>query len=124
MTVSAACTLSQSMKKTLDRRCWPYLAQIVIKVAFITTSSIAQFSSGCPCRGTATFADSRAQRLVKKINFISTAGSKRTPNPAGWEAYDGSPYTRERGYGWTETSPICYAADGGPDGAISPSVEA
>lgn len=36
----------------------------------------------------------------RKINFIAANYSNRTANPAGWEAYGGSAYTRERGYGW------------------------
>jgi hypothetical protein len=39
------------------------------------------------------------QALRKRINFIAK-GKQRTPNPPGWEAYDGSIYTKERGYGW------------------------
>jgi len=53
----------------------------------------------------------------KRINFISIT-ENRTPNPPGWAAYDGSPYTRERGYGWTKTLADFLAADGGPDGSI------
>jgi hypothetical protein len=56
--------------------------------------------------------------LRKKINFISTHDKKRTPNPAGWEAYDGSVYTKERGYGWVTKLTGFYAADGGPDATI------
>ena len=70
-------------------------------------------------------ADSRRDRQVgydgtfrKRINFISTR-ERRTPNPAGWEAYDGSPYNRERGYGWTPTLTDFLAADGGPDGLVN-----
>jgi hypothetical protein len=40
------------------------------------------------------------QPLRKRINFISTVGKRRTPSPPGWEEYDGSIYTKERGYGW------------------------
>ena len=59
----------------------------------------------------------RGAEPVKKINFVSTSGSKRTPNPPGWEAYDGSPYTRERGYGWLSVTDLL-TSDGGPDGPI------
>jgi hypothetical protein len=38
--------------------------------------------------------------LQKKINFISAIAKHRTPNPAGWDAYNGSVYTEEKGYGW------------------------
>jgi hypothetical protein len=37
--------------------------------------------------------------LRKRINFIAARG-RPTSNPPGWEAYDGSIYTDERGYGW------------------------
>jgi hypothetical protein len=37
--------------------------------------------------------------LWKRINFIAATG-RRTQNPPGWEAYDGSNYTEERGHGW------------------------
>ena len=59
----------------------------------------------------------RGAEPVKQINFVSTSGSKRTPNPPGWEAYDGSPYTRERGYGWLSVTDLL-TSDGGPDGPI------
>ena len=48
-------------------------------------------------------------RYVKKINLVyrpvqdehlKTALNQRTPTPPGWDAYDGSVYTVERGYGW------------------------
>jgi hypothetical protein len=39
------------------------------------------------------------QPLHKRINFIAVE-NQRTSNPSGWEAYDGSVYTKERGYGW------------------------
>ena len=40
------------------------------------------------------------QPLRKRIDFISTKRSQRTPSPPGWEPYDGAVYTPERGYGW------------------------
>ena len=39
------------------------------------------------------------QPVHKRINFIAV-GNQRTSNPPGWEVYDGSVYTKERGYGW------------------------
>jgi len=56
--------------------------------------------------------------LRKKIDFVATSARKRTPNPAGWEAYDGSVYTKERGYGWISQLTGFHAADGGPDVTI------
>jgi hypothetical protein len=43
--------------------------------------------------------------LHKRINLISAA-QPRTPNPPGWEPYDGSVYTEVRGYGWLSDRPI------------------
>ena len=39
--------------------------------------------------------------VSKRINFVSKR-EERTANPPGWEAYDGTPYTKSRGYGWLE----------------------
>jgi hypothetical protein len=48
-------------------------------------------------------------RYVKKINMVyrplkdehrKTVLNQQTPTPQSWEAYDGSVYTPERGYGW------------------------
>jgi hypothetical protein len=48
-------------------------------------------------------------RYAKKINLIhrpiqgehlKTIHNQQTPTPQGWEPYDGSVYTAERGYGW------------------------
>src|ERR1043165_1438716 len=58
--------------------------------------------------------------IRKQINFVSRT-QNRTPNPAGWEAYDGAPYTADRGYGWTQKGTDFLAVDGGPDGLINPS---
>lgn len=55
--------------------------------------------------------------LRRRINFIAIT-ENRTPSPAGWEAYDGSPYTRERGYGWAQGLTDFLASDAGPDGSI------
>lgn len=57
------------------------------------------------------------QSFYKKINLISTSGKKRTPNPPGWEEYDGSPYTKERGYGWLSDVPVT-GLDGGGVGKM------
>jgi len=56
--------------------------------------------------------------LPKKINFIAAKDNKGTPNPAGWEAYDGSVYAKERGYGWTSQLTGFYAGGGGEDKVI------
>ncbi len=54
--------------------------------------------------------------LRKRINLIAAA-QPRTPNPPGWEAYDGSVYTEARGYGWLTNLPI-RGRDRGERGAI------
>ncbi len=41
----------------------------------------------------------RMRGIIKKINFV-VKGSRMTPNPEGWEEYDGSIYSGSRGYGW------------------------
>ena len=51
----------------------------------------------------------------KKINFI--APDNHTPNPSGWEAYDGAVYTKERGYGWLPPLPD-EPFDIGPDAEL------
>jgi hypothetical protein len=56
--------------------------------------------------------------LHKKINLIDAKHKRPWPNPAGWEAYDGSVYTPERGYGWTTQLSGFYAGGGGEDHAI------
>ena len=43
---------------------------------------------------------SHFKKVHKKINFLPNVKRRRTPNPAGWEAYDGTVYNSERGYGW------------------------
>lgn len=56
--------------------------------------------------------------LKKRINFVSTRGKELTPNPPGWEAYDGAVYSQERGYGWVSPLTGFHASDGGEDGKI------
>jgi hypothetical protein len=53
-------------------------------------------------------------RFHKKINFIDPRSEKPSPNPPGWEAYDGAVYTKERGYGWLPEVPD-EPFDVGPD---------
>jgi hypothetical protein len=65
-------------------------------------------------------------RYAKKINFLyrpaqdehlKTALNQQTPTPNGWESYDGSIYTPERGYGWL-TDLRGYGRDRGIDGMV------
>jgi hypothetical protein len=37
--------------------------------------------------------------IKKKINFV-VKSNRRTPNPEGWDEYDGEIYNPKRGYGW------------------------
>ena len=54
--------------------------------------------------------------LHKKINFVFSK-NRKTPNPAGWDEYDGSIYNPERGYGWL-TDLSGKGRDRGADAAI------
>lgn len=61
---------------------------------------------------------------VKKINLVYSTGrnertfyNHQTPTPEGWEPYDGSMYTRERGYGWL-TDLLGYGRDRGGRGTL------
>ena len=56
--------------------------------------------------------------LHKRLNLVDPKQKRPSPNPAGWEAYDGSVYTQERGYGWTTQLSGFYAGSGGEDKAI------
>jgi hypothetical protein len=56
------------------------------------------------------------QPLRKRINFVAM-GKQHTPTPHEWEAYDGSVYTEERGYGWL-TDLSGSGRDRGVDGEI------
>ena len=56
--------------------------------------------------------------LHKRLNLVDPKQKHPSPNPAGWEAYDGSMYTQERGYGWTTQLSGFYAGGGGEDKAI------
>lgn len=55
------------------------------------------------CIGRQAIDDSEITRysrlFQKKINFVF-ARNRCTPNPEGWEEYNGSIYNPERGYGW------------------------
>jgi hypothetical protein len=63
-------------------------------------------------------ASSYAQQKLAhhKINLVDVT-RRRTPNPPGWEEYDGSRYTKERGYGWL-TDLGGQGWDGGGTGAM------
>jgi hypothetical protein len=54
----------------------------------------------------------------KRINFIDPKVKKPSSNAAGWEAYDGSIYTQERGYGWIPQLTAFHEGGGGLDGVI------
>jgi hypothetical protein len=58
--------------------------------------------------------------LRRKIDFISTKRSQRTPSPPGWEAYNGAVYTPERGYGWLIDLAGCCGDKGGVGKMILP----
>ena len=52
-----------------------------------------------PAKVAAELPQWQLQAIHRQINFV-LKGKRRTPNPAGWEEYDGAVYTQERGYGW------------------------
>lgn len=77
-----------------------YLARIIAAGVYVVIAALlgSELHVLAEVSQTSTFRDQAAVR--KKINFIAATERERTPNPAGWEAYDGSVYTQERGYGW------------------------
>ncbi len=69
---------------------------------FITL--VVMLQTGMPSGGSFTARTSASFRqskpfLIKRINLV-VVGRRRTPNPEGWEEYDGSIYNSKRGYGW------------------------
>jgi hypothetical protein len=59
----------------------------------------------------------QATSLHKKINFVFP-DKRISPNPDGWEAYEGAVYSVERGYGWLPEVPR-EGGDGGARGSIT-----
>jgi len=92
-------------------------SKIGAAIVFITSATVS-FDSHALAKQAQNSTIRENSHFVKRINFISTTGSNRTPNPERWEAYDGSPYTQERGYGWYPNLSGLHTADGGPDGLI------
>jgi hypothetical protein len=68
----------------------------VISVVFIFSCSIV-VNAIAESAGVLSHAGQRP--IHYKINLIDVK-QRRTPNRPGWEEYDGSRYTKERGYGW------------------------
>ena len=99
-------------------RKWRPLARILAPAFYVVIVTLL----GAPVPAHAEAAQlstAHGQELLrKKINFISTYDKKRTPNPAGWEVYDGSVYTQERGYGWVAQPSDFHASDRGQDTPI------
>ena len=90
------------------------LPRVVLIVAFLSWAHVS-FSYYAPLvRGVRKRSDNRLDvdpgvDYKRKIDFvyrpiegehIKTPPIKLTPTPPGWEVYDGSVYTPERGYGW------------------------
>ena len=69
---------------------------LVCVLPLLSLVEIDKFAVAVRSRGNWAMA---SPSLQKKINFVAPY-HRRTPNPVGWEAYDGSPYNTERGYGW------------------------
>jgi hypothetical protein len=68
---------------------------IVALIIGLLVSHINQAAAEIPSAPTPEASPS----ILRKINFVFKA-RRRTPNPPGWEEYDGALYTKERGYGW------------------------
>jgi hypothetical protein len=52
--------------------------------------------------------------FYKKIEFIDSAAKRLSPSAGNWEFYDGSVYTKKRGYGWlAELSGVSAEGHGG-----------
>jgi hypothetical protein len=73
------------------RRCAAFVVSIVSIVLWGVVDVLAE-SVGAP-------PPAEQESVYRKINLVD-AKNRRTPNPPGWEEYDGSRYTKERGYGW------------------------
>jgi hypothetical protein len=74
------------------RRCGAFAISIVSIILWGLVVDVIAESAGVPSLTEPT-------PVHRKINFVDVK-RRRTPNPPGWEEYDGSEYTRERGYGW------------------------
>jgi hypothetical protein len=104
-------------KKTAVIHFWKHLARITLAV-YLVIATLLGFHWYVLAETPQTFTIREHGPHRKKINFVSTRGKKFTPNPAGWEPYDGSVYTQERGYGWLTKLSGFFAADGGQDETI------
>jgi len=72
------------------------LVALVISIMFIFLWS-ASTHGHAESSGVASLR--RPAPIAYRLNLIDVK-RRRTADPPGWTAYDGSPYTRERGYGW------------------------
>src|SRR5438132_2849559 len=104
------------MQKNREFRFWTHLANTVASMVFGGAFAFQLHILADAAQTSATLREEPA--LQKKINFTSAAGTKRTPNPAGWEAYDGSVYTQAKGYGWVSKPSGFYTSDEGQDTTI------
>jgi hypothetical protein len=107
-------TSYQHIIRAACRRSWCLIGALAAAayVCLVAGDSIGQSVDRSVIAGRAT--EKRLSRagvgsIVKRINFIyrplrdehrKTALNQQTPTPKGWEAYDGSAYTPERGYRW------------------------
>ena len=97
---------------------WTRIARILAPALYVVIATLYGASLPVHAEASQLSTAHSPEPLQKKINLISTHDKKRTPNPEGWEAYDGSVYTQERGYGWVSQLTGFYAADGGQDAPI------
>jgi hypothetical protein len=105
------------MQKTAVCRSRRHLATIVAPALYFVIATLLGSELAVWAEAPQTPTTRYQGPFRKKINFISTH-ERRTPNPVGWDAYDGSVYTQERGYGWVSQLSGFYASDSGQDAPI------
>src|SRR3990172_8357380 len=106
------------MHETAMLSCFRHSGTILAPVVYAAISTLLGSYLCVLAETPETFAVGGHGHLRRKINFIAAKGNKRTLNPAGWEAYDGSVYAKERGYGWTSQLTGLYAGGEGEDKVI------
>jgi hypothetical protein len=88
------------MRQTAVLYHWMHLVRIIASALCFAIATLLGSDLAVWAEAPQTSTPWEQESLRKKINFISTHDRRHTPNPVGWEEYDGSLYTKERGYGW------------------------
>jgi hypothetical protein len=97
--------LSTFQQKTASFRNCSNLASILTPALYVVTATLLGFPAPVHAEAPQLSSPRAQEPFRKKINFIATRDKIRTPNPAGWEAYDGAIYTIGRSYGWLPDLP-------------------